>query len=459
MSTSALASTLRNAGVGHVLLPDDPAAAAALGAFDTSISFAPAAIVAASGAADVKAAVAVAQREAVPLLAVGTSHGLLGDVTGGIVLATRGFAAVSVDVGARTARVTGGATWNDLLAATTPHGLAGLCGSAPGVGVLSYLLGGGLGPISREYGFSADHVRSMEVVTPAHGALTVSAAHHPDLFWALRGGKSGLGIVVAATIDLLPITSLYAGGLYFAAEAASDVLHAVAEWAPGLPENSTASIALLRLPAAPSLPEPLRGRFVAHVRFASTGSEASAEAELEPIRRIASPLVDTMRALSYEEIGTIHGDPDGPMPVMSGGIALESLLSPAVDALLDVAGPDHDVPLSAVELRALGGALARPADVPNAVGGRDAAWNLFVSAAPRPQSGDDRRASVRSTLDAVFGSRAAVNLINFVGKANDPEELVRCWGPHELGLLSKARTETDPRGILGGAWALPGSNR
>lgn len=449
MSSSALASALRTAGVGRVLAPDDAAAAAALGAFDTSIRFAPEAIVVASDADDVEATVAVAQRDGVPLMAVGTGHGMLGDVTEGIVLATREFAGVSVDEGARTARVRGGATWNDVLRATTPHGLAGLCGSAPGVGVLSYLLGGGLGPISREYGFSADHVRSIEVVTPSQGALTVSAEQHPELFWALRGGKSGLGIVVAATIDLLPITSLYGGGLYFAAESASDVLHAVAEWAPGLPETSSASIALLRLPAAPSLPEPLRGRFVAHVRFASTGSEASAEAELEPIRRIASPLVDTMRSLPYEEIGTIHGDPGGPMPVMSGGIALESLLPPAVDALLDVAGPDHDVPLSAVELRALGGALTRPADVPNAVGGRDAAWNLFVSAAPQPQSGDNRRASVRSTLDAVFGSRAAVNLINFVGKANDPEEIVRCWGPDDRGRLSKARSETDPRGILG----------
>ncbi|MCC6856551.1 MAG: FAD-binding oxidoreductase [Microbacteriaceae bacterium] len=364
MNGSALASVLRRAGVSRVLQPGDPGAEAALGVFDTSIVFTPDAIVAASSIADVEATVAAAQREGVPLLAVGTGHGLLGNVSEGIVLATRELASVTVDVDARTARVTAGATWTDVLEATTPHGIAGLCGSAPGVGVISYLLGGGLGPIAREYGFSADHVRSLEVVTPAQGALTVSAEQHPELFWALRGGKSGLGIVVAATIDLLPITSLYGGGLYFAADSAGDVLHAVAEWAPSLPEASTASIALLRLPPAPSLPEQLRGRSVAHVRYASTQDATAADAELAPIRRIATPLVDGIRSLPYSQIGTIHGDPSMPMPVMSGGVALESLAAAQVDVLLDAVGPDRDIPLSAVELRALGGALARPAAEP-----------------------------------------------------------------------------------------------
>jgi FAD/FMN-containing dehydrogenase len=47
----------------------------------------------------------------------------------------------------------------------TPSGLAPLCGSAPGVGVIGLLLGGGMGPVARTYGFSADHVRAFQVVT------------------------------------------------------------------------------------------------------------------------------------------------------------------------------------------------------------------------------------------------------------------------------------------------------
>jgi FAD/FMN-containing dehydrogenase len=449
MSSPALVTALRQSGASRVLLPGDPDAAASLGAFDTSIGFTPRAIVAATGIADVVATVAVAAREGVPLVALGTGHGMLGDVGGGILLATRGFSGVTVDPEEHTARVVGGATWSDVLEVVTPHGLAALCGSAPGVGVISYLLGGGLGPIAREFGYSADHVRAIEVVTPAHGALTVSAKQHPELFWGLRGGKSGLGIVTAVTIDLFPMTDLYGGGIYFAAEAVRDVFQAVAEWAPALPESSTASIAILRLPPAKVLPEPLRGRTVAHVRFASTSEPSTAADQLKVIRSTATPLADTIGVLPYSAIGTIHGDPATPMPVMSGGATLDTLGTATLDALLDIAGPDRQLPVSAVELRCLGGALARPATHPNAVGGRNAAWNLFASASPDPGlDAATRRAHVRSVIDAIRPWRSPVNLINFVGRANDERDVRRAWSADQAERLRRVRALVDPDGVL-----------
>ena len=45
---------------------------------------------------------------------------------------------------ARTARVEAGALWLDVTAAAAEHGLAGLAGSSPDVGVIGYTLGGGL---------------------------------------------------------------------------------------------------------------------------------------------------------------------------------------------------------------------------------------------------------------------------------------------------------------------------
>src|SRR5664279_5623755 len=96
----------------------------------------------------------------------------------------------------------------------SPHGLAPLCGSAPGVGVGGLLLGGGLGPIARTFGFTSDHVESFKIVC-ADGVLrSATARQHPDLFWALRGGKGGFGVVTAVTIDLLELRSIYGGGEY-----------------------------------------------------------------------------------------------------------------------------------------------------------------------------------------------------------------------------------------------------
>ena len=126
-------------------------------------------------------------------------------------------------------------------------------------------------------------------MTPADGPITASEDDHADLFWALRGGKGGFGVVTSVTIDLLEMTHVYGGGMYFSAEDAPAVLHAYADWAPSLPGSSTTSIALLRLPPVDVLPEAIRGRHVVHVRFASLEPDVAAQAQVDDIRGVARP--------------------------------------------------------------------------------------------------------------------------------------------------------------------------
>ena len=231
-------------------------------------------MVAARTPADVAATVAVGSERGERLTILGSGHGRLRELHGGVAISMRALADVEVDTGKRSARIGAGATWEPVLAATAPHGLAALCGSAPAVGVAGYLLGGGLGPLARTYGFGADHIQAVEVVTPADGSLTVTAESYPDLFWALRGGKGGLGVVTAVTIGLLPLTEVYGGALYFGTADVPAVLAAYAEWSPapeaGEPltcDNAlTASravrgsrLALAPVPGSPRLPGRERG--------------------------------------------------------------------------------------------------------------------------------------------------------------------------------------------------------
>ena len=52
----------------------------------------------------------------------------------------------------------------------------------------------------------------------ADGELrTVSADQHPDLYWALRGGKGGFGVVTSATVELIELATIYGGGEYYPA--------------------------------------------------------------------------------------------------------------------------------------------------------------------------------------------------------------------------------------------------
>ena len=125
----------------------------------------PALIVEAANASDVRTAVRFAREHDLPLAVQSTGHGAVRVPDGGLLLKTNPMSSVAIDAGRRVARVGGGALWSDVIAAAAPHGLAPLSGSSPTVGVTGYTLGGGTGWLSRLYGFAADSVVRVEVVT------------------------------------------------------------------------------------------------------------------------------------------------------------------------------------------------------------------------------------------------------------------------------------------------------
>ncbi len=444
----SIADAFRRAGVSLVLAPGDDGYADAVAGFDLGVEVAPSVVVDAREPADVASAVAVAAELATPLTALGTGHGRLRPLAGGAAIRLRGLDTVEVDAASRTARIGAGCTWSPVVAAAAKHGLAAPCGSAPSVGVVGYLLGGGIGPLARSIGFSTDHVRSFEVVTPADGPITVSRDSHSELFLAMRGGKVGFGVVTAVTVELLPFAEIVGGGLYFGSDDAPEVLSAYVGWASSLPESTTTSIALLRLPSSSALPPSISGKRIAHVRFASLDSHDAAQAQLTALRSVATPLLDTIGVLPYSQVGSIHGDPTAPMPVANGTASLASLESATVDALLAAGGLDTDLPLSAVEIRTLGGAMQRESE-PDAVGGRSTAHLLNVYAAPVPSLTDEvRLAAARSVLDATTPWQGPTTLVNFVGRANSADAFDNSWSDDQKRRLDEIRHEHDPDGVL-----------
>ncbi len=442
-----LVDRLTAAGVTRVITPDHQDYAAELAPFNLAVRHTPDIVVAATSPDDVVGAVRVANDLDLPVTVIGHGHGVLDPSAGGIAITTRGLAAVRVDETTGTATVGAGTTWAAVLDAAAPLGLAPLCGSAPDVGVVGYLLGGGLGPVGRTFGFAADHVQSLRVVTADGRLVTADQENETDLFWALRGGKGGLGVVVEVTIYLVRLSAIYGGALYFAAADAARVLHAFSDWTAQVPESVTSSVALLRLPPLPELPPPLRGQFVVHVRVAIVADPEEAEALLAPIRAVATPLIDAVGVLPYPQIGSIHSDPVQPMPVTEGGVSLRAFDAEAVDALLAAAGPSVDVPLVAVEIRHLGGALSREPTVANAVGGRQAAYGLHVVGAPVPELLDTVIPQViRGIFDALAPWRSGDSLVNFFGPANDRASLRSSWPSPIAERLDGVRATYDPQG-------------
>lgn len=399
--------------------------------------------------ADLPAVVRTAAERGTRLHPIGRGHGFGSPIEGGIALLTDGLAGVEVDAACRTARIGAGSSWADVLAAATPYGLAPLCGSAPDVGVIGYLLGGGLSPIGRTFGWASDFVRSFEVVTGRGEVVIASAESHEELFWSLRGGKRSPGLVTAVEIDLLPLSTLYGGGLYFDGADADQVLTGYAAWSAQVPDSVTSSCALLRLPDLDLVPEPLRSRFVVHIRVAVVDEPPAAAAVIAPLRELARPLIDSVAEMPFAGIGSIHADPNHPVPVLEAGALLTHFDAAAARALLAVAGPATPAPFAAVEIRHLGGALAHGPTEPDAVAGRDAAYGVFVVSAPVPELFEHVvPAATARLLTALEPWSTGTVQPNFSGTLNGPHALDDAWPAEVRDRLAEVSRRYDPAGIF-----------
>lgn len=438
---------LAAAVAGPVLREGDPGLAEEIAPFNLAHLPRPAVVVGATSTADVAAAVGWAARAGMSVAVQATGHGLISDLADAVLVTTSRLDFLEIDPVARTARVGAGVRWRQVIDAAAPHGLAPLSGSSSDVGVVGYTLGGGLGLMARRYGFAADHVRRATLVTADGVARTVDAASDPEVFWALRGGKGSFGIVTELEFDLMPVRSLYGGAIFFPGAAAADVLHAWRAWTGTLGEETTSSIAILRMPPDPALPEPLRGQTVVHLRVAHLGGVADGEALLAPMRAVAPALMDTVAELPYTAVDSIHMDPTEPLPSYDRGMTLRELPAEAVDALLEVAGPDVEIPLIMAELRLLGGALSRPAEVPNAVTGRDAAYALFALGPMVPPIADVVPVVAGAVLDRLAPWSAGGSLLNFAGGAGS-QDVGALWSDADRERLRAVKRRLDPAGMF-----------
>jgi FAD/FMN-containing dehydrogenase len=437
---AALAGRVR----GEVFVPGDGGYGAELGGFQTAARHRSDVVIGAAGAEDVRAAVEFARARGLPVAVQGTGHALLSVASEGGVLVTTGrMDEVRVDASARTAWIEAGVRWEKVIHEAAPYGLAPLSGSAPFVGAVSYALGGGLGLLSRKYGYAADHVRALEVVTADGRLRRVTAESDPDLFWALRGGRDNFGVVTGMEVDLFPVGRVYGGGLFFDGGLAGEVFDAYLEWTATVPDEVGSSVALIPFPDVPQVPEAFRGRHVAHVRIAYTGDAEAGEKLVAPLRTVGPCLAQTLGEMPYAAAGSIHNEPDRPHAYTADNAMLGDLDAPAMRAILKLTGPDAPVPC-VVQLRHLGGALSRPPEVPNAVGHRDAGYLISVLS---PLDGLDP-GDVRSVHGRVFEAlapRTVGRCLNYMyGEKPTPEQVRTAYDPDDYRRLTELKAVHDP---------------
>jgi FAD/FMN-containing dehydrogenase len=410
----------------------------------------PAVIARCAGTADVVEAVRAARRHR-PILSIrGGGHQVAGSAVcdDGLVIDLSAMKAVHVDPVARTARAQAGARWADVDRATQLFGLATPGGEVSETGIAGFTLGGGMGVLQRAYGLACDNLRSVEIVTADGAVRTASRDEHPDLFWALRGGGRGLGVVTSFEFDLYPIGPQVAKTLvFYPYEEAGRVLRGWRDLVPRLPDTVSPEFVLWSIPAKPEIPAELHGRKVVMVAGVYAGPAAEAADVLGPLRELGTPLMDAGGTFPYVEMQRAL-DPAFP----AGGRYffkshfLTEISDAAVDALVafDAGRPN---PQSLMVIRTLGGAVARVGNDESAFAHRSARYNISIDAAWTDPAADATMIGwARSVWQGMRPFATGGVYLNFAGLGGDSDREA-VYGPGAQR-LDRVRAAYDPEGVF-----------
>ena len=446
-TVGAAVRSLRRSFAGSVLVPGDDGYDEARRPLHPIFDPRPVAVAEAADAADVRSAIVTARDHDLPVAVQATGHGTIVPSDGGVLIKTSRLTGVLVDPDKRVARAGPGARWRDVIAAAAPFGLAPLSGTASSVGVAGYTLGGGVGWLSRRYGFAADSLLRAEVVTADGRVLTASADRHAELFWALRGGGGNFGVVTSLEFRLYPVAQVYAGTAYFPISRAAETLALFRDLAADAPDALSTVVLLRRMPATRDVPEPVRGRRVLAIRglyagdtaAGATGDAAAAERALRPLRDVAGPpLLDDFRTMSYPETGTIGGTAPLHLDLFRRlpDALLETLIG-AIDA------PAGDSPVSTVEIRHWAGAMAHPEHQdPGPTGHRDVPFSVIIDA------------RVPALAAALRPHATGGSFLNFL---SDPARTASAYTARNHRRLTELKRRYDPANVFHRGHNIPPS--
>ncbi|MEV4243146.1 FAD-binding protein [Streptosporangium canum] len=431
---------LRGVLKGRVLLPDDDGFEQAATAWNLTIRQPVAAVAEAADADDVAALVRYARRAGMTVTAQPSGHGASGDVDGLILLRTGPMNQVEVRAEQRVVRVGAGVKWGQVLAAAGPLGLTGLTGSAPGVSVTGYTLGGGVGWFSRKYGLASDSVRAIDIVDADGEPGRVTAESDPELFWALRGGGGDFAVVTALELELYPAPDLYGGRVIWPEHRTREVYDAFLEITAEAPRELSVWINRLQPPGAPPM---------VTLDLAYLGEAAQGEDLLARIDKIEDAISDSRGVVPVADLGAIAAEPTDPAPSITRAELLTGLDADAVELLL--AKPVE--PLINLQIRHLGGALAEPGGGAGASGAVAEPYLLGLLGLGLPHAADATRAKqaeVVADLEAYISGRKPYTLLS------PGDTAAKSFSGGTLTRLREIKRARDPHNVFRANYPLLG---
>jgi len=446
--TEDLGATIRGRVIGPASDDYDAARAVTFGGFDKR----PAAIARVADAGDVAKVIAFARERGLPLSVRSGGHGATAQavVDDGIVIDLRDMKAIDLDVERKTVWAETGLTAAELSQAVGKHGLAIGFGDTGSVGIGGITLGGGVGYLARKFGLTVDSLAAADIVTAEGELLRVDAERHPDLFWAIRGGGGNFGVATRFKFRLADV-SAFTGGMLVLPATADAVARFVAE-SEAAPEAVTTIGNVMPCPPLPFVPEALHGTLVIFAIIGVAAPDDEAAAMLAPFRAIAEPIADMVKPIPYPEIYPPEDDSYHPLAV-SRNLFVERIDLADSKRMLE-ALQATDSPMRAVQIRVLGGAVARVANDATAYAHRDR--KIMVNVAIFYEGAEDKPRR-EAWVEEVAGWLAAGDqaaYVNFIGFEGDAR--TRAAYPHGAwDRLVAIKARYDPTNLFDGNQNIP----
>jgi FAD/FMN-containing dehydrogenase len=410
----------------------------------------PALIARVTGVADIKAVLAFAREQRLPIAVRSGGHSVAGysTVEGGVVIDLGALKGIRVDPLNRRARAQAGVTWGELDRETQVFGLATTGGRVSSTGLPGFTLGSGSGWLERLCGLSCDNLISADLITADGQLVTASAEHNPDLLWGLRGGGGNFGIVTELEYRLHPIGPTVLGGLLVYPRAqAGAVLRNYRDFIADAPRELGGGAALMTAPPAPFVPAQLQGKPAVAVIVAWFGDLQRGERFLAPLRAFGEPAADIVQPMPYVALQSMldAGMPHGRRNYWRSD-NFARLPDEAIDVLIAQAGRATS-PLSQIILGALGGAVADVAEDATALGGRASQWLYHCYGVWLEREDDRHIAWVRETEQRLRPYATGKISINFVSDAGD-QRIRRAFGASTYERLAALKRKYDPDNVF-----------
>ncbi len=435
------ADQLQRSLSGSVIRPTGAAYDKARRGFNALIDRRPALIVRCVNADDVALALGFAQEHALEVAVRGGGHNPAGHCVcdGGLVIDLSHMRRVEANAEKRIARAEGGATWLDFDSATQAFGLVTPGGVVVSTGVAGLSLGGGIGHLTAQYGFTCDSIVSAALVTPDGAMIHATADENPDLLWGLRGGGGNFGIVTSLEFCLHTLQNVLGGCLVYRGPGVREALLRYRDIVSRSPRDLSCQVAL-------GLDESLVP--VLEIFPCYTGSEED-PAELRTLRSTQGLIEDGLRKHSFLEQQRVIDSTYGANRHYWKGHFVREIPDELLDEILErIVALGR--PPGGIMIESLHGA-AKDADAPpGAVGFRQAAFNVSVMAVWQDPALDAvqigwARESAAALEPWSFSGGGYVNYM----QADEPIERVRAtFGAQTFDRLQKLKQKYDPNNVL-----------